>query len=675
MAATAITYALYLKDLRQIEKRHFYEQSRMQLTSTADSLNQALFQIKDQAVQATSSFFDPRSSDTAPKDFLLIYNNFISVQILKTQDKNWRESRSYTTPNSSDLRFANTSPVKTFARIHRIQQKIVNHLEKKNETLHIRNMTPYSGLATASLFLKTYIPHENTHAWVVFHYWQTGILDLLTHNKLTSTTIIDDTGRVFASHESSLLSSRKPRNSHDIKKVFFAVLSSGAFTEEHGRELFLTSYTPLKHNGLTVIMRSQFIPSFAPRTKDFALSAILLALLIIPFQFIVSKVFTSRLRLIKSFGQSIAQGKFGQSLPKDRYEDELSEFSNSLNDLSKNLNDIINRNTVQTRLEQNLLLGKLLQNNLLPPNDFKSNGLRITSFFRPAIQSGGDIWGHFELPQQRDLFFIADATGRGFKAATAAVSIHAAINAIISARPTHQSDSDSPAWLMQKLNDVFYKSYRGEVWATCMIVLIDSKTGTATYCNAGHPPITVLPKSPQDPRLSNGARFLTLQSPSPLLGMQENMTFKEESFPFTTSDKFILYSDGITDTANSKARRWGKKSMMKVASAGCSLSIKDFSFHLINAAFDHYNGNIPKDDITLVSLEIDQTWQAAAMTDGSPTTHLPAQPSSAGKETILPESPFESPLSGNGSNEKDLGSVDSPWDDPTKNKSSNKKSS
>jgi len=78
--------------------------------------------------------------------------------------------------------------------------------------------------------------------------------------------------------------------------------------------------------------------------------------------------------------------------------------------------------------------------------------------------------------------------------------------------------------------------------------LLDSATGSLTYCNAGHlPPILIHNSGPSVP-LSTGKI---------VLGFSSNVEYEEGTIRIERGDRLALFTDGITEATNASGNEYG----------------------------------------------------------------------------------------------------------------------
>jgi sigma-B regulation protein RsbU (phosphoserine phosphatase) len=180
-------------------------------------------------------------------------------------------------------------------------------------------------------------------------------------------------------------------------------------------------------------------------------------------------------------------------------------------------------------LERDLAAARLTQQSLIPQKPLLLPGWQIATYYRPVIQVGGDIYGWLRMKDGRVLFWIADGTGHGAAAAL--------LTTLAKLLFHHGSmDHDSPASLMEAVDNDFRSTFGARSFMTAMCVALDFATGQAQVVGAGHPPLLVI---------RHGGATESIASVAPPLGMIKRTAFTETAIALEPGDAFLLYTDGL----------------------------------------------------------------------------------------------------------------------------------
>jgi phosphoserine phosphatase RsbU/P len=180
-------------------------------------------------------------------------------------------------------------------------------------------------------------------------------------------------------------------------------------------------------------------------------------------------------------------------------------------------------------LERDLAAARLTQQSLIPQKPLVLPGWQIATCYHPVIQVGGDIYGWLRMKDGRVLFWIADGTGHGAAAAL--------LTTLAKLLFHHGSmDHDSPASLMEAVDNDFRSTFGARSFMTAMCVALDPATGQAQVVGAGHPSLLVV---------HHDGATESIASVAPPLGLIKRAAFTETPINLEPGDAFLLYTDGL----------------------------------------------------------------------------------------------------------------------------------
>jgi sigma-B regulation protein RsbU (phosphoserine phosphatase) len=199
-------------------------------------------------------------------------------------------------------------------------------------------------------------------------------------------------------------------------------------------------------------------------------------------------------------------------------------------------------------LERDLAAARLTQQSLIPQKPLLLPGWQIATCYHPVIQVGGDIYGWLRIKDGRVLFWIADGTGHGAAAAL--------LTTLAKLLFHHGSmDHDSPASLMEAVDNDFRSIFGARSFMTAMCVALDPATGQAQVVGAGHPPLLVV---------RHDGTTESIASVTPPLGMIKRAAFNETPIGLEPGDAFLLYTDGLFRWTKDERHRVTPQQLEKV---------------------------------------------------------------------------------------------------------------
>lgn len=241
----------------------------------------------------------------------------------------------------------------------------------------------------------------------------------------------------------------------------------------------------------------------------------------------------------------------------------------------------------QAAFRKELELAAEMQDMLFPVGLKGNEWFDVDSVYLPHQQVGGDYYDFISLSDYEHIFCMADVSGKGMAAALLMSNFQANLHALIKNKLTLKE-------LVTELNACVNKSAQGEKFITFFIGIINFKTHTLHYVNAGHNPPVLCEK--------NNARVLNNGTTG--LGMFDELPFlNDETITFEKGASVFCYTDGITELENESGEFFGAENLQQfISEKMASSTLKDFHNELISH-LDEYRQNISySDDVTILSL-------------------------------------------------------------------------
>src|SRR6266704_3294699 len=199
-------------------------------------------------------------------------------------------------------------------------------------------------------------------------------------------------------------------------------------------------------------------------------------------------------------------------------------------------------------LERDLAAARLTQQSLIPQKPLLLPGWQIATCYHPVIQVGGDIYGWLRMKDGRVLFWIADGTGHGAAAAL--------LTTLAKLLFHHGSmDHDSPASVMEGVDNDFRSIFGARSFMTAMCVALDPATGHAQVVGAGHPSLLVV---------HHDGTTESIASVAPPLGMIKRSAFTETAIDLEPGAAFLLYTDGLFRWTKNERHRVTPRKLEKI---------------------------------------------------------------------------------------------------------------
>ena len=195
------------------------------------------------------------------------------------------------------------------------------------------------------------------------------------------------------------------------------------------------------------------------------------------------------------------------------------------------------------RIEQELRVARRIQQATLPEEVPTLEGWQISPFYRPAREVGGDFYDFHLLYQGRLGVVVGDATGKGVPAALVMSTTCGMLQLAAQA-----SDSSSPREVLEQTNEALLARIPPNMFVTCFYGVLEPKSGTFTYANAGHD-LPYLRRGDGDAE--------ELRARGMPLGLMPDMSYEEKEIVLEPGDSALLYSDGLVEAHDPKGEMFG----------------------------------------------------------------------------------------------------------------------
>ncbi len=242
------------------------------------------------------------------------------------------------------------------------------------------------------------------------------------------------------------------------------------------------------------------------------------------------------------------------------------------------------------RMGDELSIGRQIQMSMIPltfPRFPDHKDLDVWAYIRPAREVGGDFYDFFMIDERYFAFVIADVSGKGVPAAL----MMAVAKTLLKSR---SQDSKSTANIISATNDELSENNDDCMFITAFFGIIDTKTGTLTYTNAGHNPPYVIK--------TDGTVKAVDELHGPMVGVMPGASYGEAHIKLDVDDKIILYTDGVTEAFNARREDYGEDRLAAFLECSKELGTKYLIEKLVQDVDEFVAGEEQSDDITLFCL-------------------------------------------------------------------------
>jgi phosphoserine phosphatase RsbU/P len=238
----------------------------------------------------------------------------------------------------------------------------------------------------------------------------------------------------------------------------------------------------------------------------------------------------------------------------------------------------------QRALERDLELASQVQRGLLPQTDTRFGDWRIHYQYKPAGIVSGDYCDLIP-PASEDgklIFLLGDVAGKGVAASLLMTHLNAMFRSL--ARIDLELDK-----LLEIANHLFCESTIAGQYATLVCGRV-SKKGEIEIANAGHSPVLLVSQ--------NGVR--QIEATGVPLGMFSTSRYAVERIRMEPLDSLLLYTDGISEAANSSGTEYGISRLSSVAAERHGWVPHELAAACMKDVQNHSAGRKQADDQTLM---------------------------------------------------------------------------
>jgi serine phosphatase RsbU (regulator of sigma subunit) len=241
---------------------------------------------------------------------------------------------------------------------------------------------------------------------------------------------------------------------------------------------------------------------------------------------------------------------------------------------------------VRQSTEQELRLARSIQRASLPKEVPSLEGWQISPYYQPAREVGGDFYDFHPLSEGRLGLVVGDATGKGVPAALVMSTTCGML------RLAAQSSS-SPGEMLQRVNETLFPYIPPNMFVTCFYCILDPKSGTLSYANAGH----------DLPYLHRDGAAEELRATGMPLGLMPGMRYEEKETILEAGEAALLYSDGLVEAHDPKGEMFGFPRLRALVAEHADQEERPLGDFLMEELYTFVGeGWEQEDDITLLTL-------------------------------------------------------------------------
>ncbi len=268
--------------------------------------------------------------------------------------------------------------------------------------------------------------------------------------------------------------------------------------------------------------------------------------------------------------------------------DEIGALATSVNRMAGDLATHERLLVERERMRRELELSRQIQIEMLPRNALRLGVAEVKGVSIPAREVGGDFFNYFALPDGQLALLVGDVSGKGISAAL----LMANIQATLRARLPVERDLGA---LTAAIDVDVAENTPPEVYLTLFVGILDQRTSTLRYVNAGHNPQFVLRAD---------GRVEELSSSGMPVGLLSGHGYTETSVALAEGDLLFFYTDGTVEITNEAGEFYGPERLAAAFSRERGEPV-DVLLARIEDELRAFRGSAePSDDATMMALTV-----------------------------------------------------------------------
>jgi sigma-B regulation protein RsbU (phosphoserine phosphatase) len=240
------------------------------------------------------------------------------------------------------------------------------------------------------------------------------------------------------------------------------------------------------------------------------------------------------------------------------------------------------------RLDEELRIAREVQLSLFPAATPSQEGLDVGGINIPSRDIGGDYYDFIPIVAGHLGVVIADVVGKGIPASLIMASFRAFLRAEI-------RNNYAIRTIFAKVNKLLHEILKPNQFVSAFYGVLDLERRRFTYSNAGHPPALLLRPD---------GKWQYLKSGGLVLGIFEDVSYKEQFIDLRAGDLLVLYTDGLVEAENKAGEMFGCQRLQQFVQANADLPAGKLCEAIYVEMRRFTEDSRPEDDTTIVVAKV-----------------------------------------------------------------------
>ena len=320
----------------------------------------------------------------------------------------------------------------------------------------------------------------------------------------------------------------------------------------------------------------------------------------------------------------IKRGDFSHRV-QVRSHDQLGELAAAFNEMSANVESLLQERVKHERLEREVEIAAEVQAQLFPRRVPDLLTVEVAAECRAARGVAGDYYDYVEIAPGLVAFALGDVSGKGLSASLVMSNLQASLRAQttitaerleLAERAFAASATDDGGGTtterLQRAREVFTEmdgavsrkitnintqlcqSTEANRFATFFLAIYEDRTRQLRYTNAGHNPPALVRADGTVERLTTGGM---------IVGAFEYARYEEAAVALDAGDLLLIFSDGISEAENQGGEEYGEERLIRFTVRHRALSADELRRAIFDEIDDWSGARERGDDQTLVIIK------------------------------------------------------------------------
>jgi sigma-B regulation protein RsbU (phosphoserine phosphatase) len=251
------------------------------------------------------------------------------------------------------------------------------------------------------------------------------------------------------------------------------------------------------------------------------------------------------------------------------------------------------------RMQEELNVGHTIQMSMLPqvfPAFPEHPEFDLHALLKPAREVGGDFYDYFLVDEDHVCLVVGDVSGKGVPAALFMAVTQTMIK-------TAALGDRSPASIVTRVNDALSSDNPTSMFVTLFLAIVDFRTGSFTYCNAGHNPPYILRTS--------GELVCLKQRHGVVMGAMEGLAYAESAETLGNGDALFVFTDGVTEAMDTGGQLYGEERLEQLLAGAAGVDPEGLTRSSLGSVEAFAQDTEQSDDITILAYTARQSDDAS----------------------------------------------------------------